>query len=209
MAVLLLHFWNTSTFSDGSSLELVFSNRGHHTTSGGFVTQRSGMPAPGWYPDPAGGAGRAYWDGHRWTSPSQQPSADKRKFVIGGIAGLVLLLILLGNCGGNDDNRSTSATSTETVTVTRTPAPSTVTVTETVSAQPPPPALVPQEPEPSLDTTTPYAPPPIVPLVPQAPVGAYYANCAAARAAGAAPLYAGEPGYRSGLDRDGDGVACE
>ncbi|MBY8852602.1 excalibur calcium-binding domain-containing protein, partial [Saccharothrix sp. MB29] len=38
---------------------------------------------------------------------------------------------------------------------------------------------------------------------------AYYANCAAARAAGAAPLYAGQPGYRSALDRDGDGVACE
>jgi hypothetical protein len=37
----------------------------------------------------------------------------------------------------------------------------------------------------------------------------YYANCSAARAAGAAPLYAGEPGYRSRLDRDGDGVACE
>lgn len=38
---------------------------------------------------------------------------------------------------------------------------------------------------------------------------AYYLNCAAARAAGAAPLYAGEPGYRSKLDRDNDGVACE
>lgn len=37
----------------------------------------------------------------------------------------------------------------------------------------------------------------------------YYANCDAARAAGAAPLYRGDPGYRSGLDRDGDGVACE
>jgi outer membrane biosynthesis protein TonB len=36
-----------------------------------------------------------------------------------------------------------------------------------------------------------------------------YANCAAARAAGAAPLYAGQPGYSSKLDRDGDGVACE
>nr|WP_040800786.1 excalibur calcium-binding domain-containing protein [Nocardia higoensis] len=32
---------------------------------------------------------------------------------------------------------------------------------------------------------------------------------AQARAAGAAPLYAGSPGYRSGLDRDGDGRACE
>lgn len=38
---------------------------------------------------------------------------------------------------------------------------------------------------------------------------AYYDNCAAARAVGAAPLLTGRPGYRSGLDRDGDGVACE
>lgn len=37
----------------------------------------------------------------------------------------------------------------------------------------------------------------------------YYANCAAARAAGVAPLHKGDPGYRSGLDRDGDGTACE
>lgn len=37
----------------------------------------------------------------------------------------------------------------------------------------------------------------------------YYANCAAVRAAGAAPLRRGDPGYRSGLDRDDDGVACE
>jgi hypothetical protein len=38
---------------------------------------------------------------------------------------------------------------------------------------------------------------------------AYYPNCAAARAAGAAPIRVGDPGYRAGLDRDGDGVACE
>lgn len=37
----------------------------------------------------------------------------------------------------------------------------------------------------------------------------YYANCSAARAAGAAPIYQGQPGYRSALDRDHDGVACE
>ncbi|HET9648842.1 MAG TPA: excalibur calcium-binding domain-containing protein [Microlunatus sp.] len=41
------------------------------------------------------------------------------------------------------------------------------------------------------------------------PASAYYANCDAARAAGAAPLYAGEPGYSTKLDRDKDGVACE
>ncbi|MFW0774371.1 excalibur calcium-binding domain-containing protein, partial [Paenarthrobacter nitroguajacolicus] len=49
---------------------------------------------------------------------------------------------------------------------------------------------------------------PVAPA-PVAPAPAYYANCAAARAAGAAPLYAGQPGYRAGLDRDNDGVACE
>jgi hypothetical protein len=41
------------------------------------------------------------------------------------------------------------------------------------------------------------------------PTGVYYANCTAARAAGAAPLHVGEPGYRSALDRDKDGIACE
>ncbi len=38
---------------------------------------------------------------------------------------------------------------------------------------------------------------------------AYYKNCTEARAAGAAPLYRGDPGYRIGLDRDHDGIACE
>jgi endonuclease YncB( thermonuclease family) len=38
---------------------------------------------------------------------------------------------------------------------------------------------------------------------------ASYPNCAAARAAGAAPLYRGDPGYSPRLDRDGDGVVCE
>lgn len=38
---------------------------------------------------------------------------------------------------------------------------------------------------------------------------AYYENCDAARAAGAAPIMRGAPGYRSALDRDDDGVACE
>ena len=38
---------------------------------------------------------------------------------------------------------------------------------------------------------------------------AYYANCSAARAAGAAPVMAGDPGYSRKLDRDGDGIGCE
>lgn len=37
----------------------------------------------------------------------------------------------------------------------------------------------------------------------------YYPNCAAARAAGAAPVRRGDPGYGRHLDRDGDGKGCE
>jgi hypothetical protein len=37
----------------------------------------------------------------------------------------------------------------------------------------------------------------------------YYRSCEAAQAAGVAPLRTGDPGYRIGLDPDGDGVACE
>lgn len=37
----------------------------------------------------------------------------------------------------------------------------------------------------------------------------YYRNCAAARAAGVAPIHVGEPGYREKLDVDRDGAACE
>lgn len=37
----------------------------------------------------------------------------------------------------------------------------------------------------------------------------YYANCTAVRAAGNAPIYRGQPGYRSALDADNDGIACE
>lgn len=41
------------------------------------------------------------------------------------------------------------------------------------------------------------------------PEGAFYYNCDEARAAGVAPIYSGEPGYRDELDGDSDGIACE
>lgn len=37
----------------------------------------------------------------------------------------------------------------------------------------------------------------------------FYENCDAVRAAGADPVYEGEPGYASHLDRDGNGVGCQ
>lgn len=67
----------------------------------------------------------------------------------------------------------------------------------------------------SVRHSPPGTPPPVttraVPVVVVAPTAteAYYPNCAAVRAAGLAPLHRGDPGYRAGLDRDSDGVACE
>lgn len=50
-----------------------------------------------------------------------------------------------------------------------------------------------------------------VPVAPSSPSqsSVYYKNCTAARAAGAAPVYAGQPGYGTHLDRDRDGIGCE
>ncbi|NIZ93122.1 GmrSD restriction endonuclease domain-containing protein [Kineococcus rubinsiae] len=67
---------------------------------------------------------------------------------------------------------------------------------------------------PSPVAPAPVAPAPVVPApvepAPQpAAAGVSYANCAAVRAAGAAPLHRGEPGYAAKLDRDDDGIACE
>ena len=51
-------------------------------------------------------------------------------------------------------------------------------------------------------------PEPVVVAEPE-PASVYYDNCTAARDAGGAPVYRGDPGYGSHLDRDGDGVGCE
>ncbi|MEU4836865.1 excalibur calcium-binding domain-containing protein [Nocardia testacea] len=65
----------------------------------------------------------------------------------------------------------------------------------------PPPAPAP-EPEWTPQPTVDLPPPPPAPSV-------TFGSCAEACAAGAAPLYSGQPGYSRKLDRDGDGVACE
>ena len=41
------------------------------------------------------------------------------------------------------------------------------------------------------------------------PAGRTFRNCTEARAAGAAPVRRGEPGYGPHLDRDNDGTGCE
>ena len=41
------------------------------------------------------------------------------------------------------------------------------------------------------------------------PAAVQYANCDEVRAANAAPIRTGEPGYSTELDADGDGIACD
>ncbi|WP_329357674.1 excalibur calcium-binding domain-containing protein [Streptomyces anulatus] len=64
---------------------------------------------------------------------------------------------------------------------------------------------------PAPETTPPANPTPAgnASKPPKDPAPAYYENCDAARAAGAAPVEEGDPGYAPHLDRDGDGVGCE
>lgn len=106
----------------------------------------------------------------------------------------------------------TTAPTTTTVPPTTTVAPP----VETVTVYAPAPTTVPYVPAPAaVPTPEPVytQPAPLVAAVPEvaAPPAAsvIYANCAAAKAAGAAPLYIGGPGYQPKLDGDHDGVACE
>lgn len=84
--------------------------------------------------------------------------------------------------------------------------PPTVAPSPTPVAVPQP--FVPQQPAAPVVAPTTVPPRPTATEPPPAP-SVYYPNCAAARAAGAAPMHRGDPGYRPPLDRDNDGIACE
>jgi hypothetical protein len=134
-------------------------------------------------------------------------------------AGLILVGFVLIGLAAPDDktptpaplldtSSSSSAVSTTTTTATSTVVSSTtVTVTAESSSTAPTEATTT---EPDVDapaprrTTLAYTPP-----TTEDSGSAYYANCAAVRAAGKAPLYQGQPGYSTDLDRDRDGVACD
>ncbi|MCC6960259.1 MAG: excalibur calcium-binding domain-containing protein [Dehalococcoidia bacterium] len=94
-----------------------------------------------------------------------------------------------------------TASGVATVAATATTVPSATQVPATATKMPPtpvPPTPIPPTPIPPTATATATSAPSV-----------YYPNCAAVRAAGKAPLYRGDPGYRSGLDRDNDGIACD
>ena len=67
-----------------------------------------------------------------------------------------------------------------------------------------------EEPEPApVEPAEEPAEEPAAPAPAPAPAPVHFSSCKQAREAGAAPLYRGDPGYSSNLDRDNDGVACE
>ncbi|MFD6398365.1 excalibur calcium-binding domain-containing protein [Nocardia sp. NPDC060249] len=170
-----------------------------------------------------------------WARPPRQPEKKRRWPLLAGI-GVAGVLGLSVVAGLGDDNPSPAARTSPTSTTrivesSTTTKPSTTTATPTTTASTvlslAPATTIDPPPAPIAPTTTIAPPPPVIVPVPTtvdlpaprvaavpqpeapAPASAYYKNCAAAKAAGAAPLHTGDPGYRSGLDRDGDGVACE
>lgn len=173
-------------------------------------------------PNPYGGNAPLYTPGQG--VPLAEPTQGRGCLKWGGIAaGILALIALAGSCG---EGTGTSVVETTTVTVrgeaSTVTTTATTTVTKTASAptemqqEPEEPVDVPEEavdvpeaPAPVADQPAQFFAPPPAPAQAPAQQSAYYANCSEARSAGAAPLYAGEPGYRSALDRDGDGVACE
>ena len=99
---------------------------------------------------------------------------------------------------------------------TTSPSPTPTTTSPTPTPEPEPTSEAPAPaPEPAQPERHEEAPAPaVVHQEQRAPAPApepevFYKNCAAARAAGAAPIYRGQPGYRSKLDADGDGIACD
>ena len=154
---------------------------------------------------------------------SYRPTSRRRKF-LGKSVPYVVTFILgagVGAAGASDDAPpQPEATPVPTVVYLPTPVPTVVDSPSPVPATEPPtaPPAAPAAPgaEQGSGASEGDTGPGASPGTGEAPVqpesdsgGAYYRNCNAARDAGAAPLYRGQPGYRPELDRDKDGIACE
>lgn len=99
-------------------------------------------------------------------------------------------------------------TCTDHVAATSTYAPVVEVAPEPAPVAPAEPAPAPVAPAPAPAPPAPVAPAPVAPA-PVAPTEVYYKNCDAVSAAGAAPVYQGQPGYAAHLDRDKDGIGCD
>jgi hypothetical protein len=57
------------------------------------------VPPPGWYPDPAGGPGRRYWDGAHWADQVAVPSTPPAKRTPRSLAVVFLAAFVITLCG--------------------------------------------------------------------------------------------------------------
>lgn len=161
---------------------------------------------------------------------AEQPNPKKKLGRAGTAAIIGTAALFIGYSAGNNDAPGPRAASVptafRTVEVTRTPEPvvstvtayatvevtveSTVTITEPpVAPAQPVPVAAPVEPEPEPSTSEPEPAREATRRKPEREKKTSYKNCDEVRRAGAAPLYAGQPGYSRKLDRDKDGVACD
>lgn len=144
---------------------------------------------------------------------------DRRGFSIAAIVLSVILgVALIGSLVGDDEPATVRTGATTSLPLplaavpatTAAPATTVATTTTTVVVQTTAaPTTTPPTTAAPVTTRAPVITSPPATTATTAGASAYYANCTDARAAGAAPLRRGDPGYRSGLDRDNDGVACE
>ncbi|GAA0312125.1 hypothetical protein GCM10010302_58720 [Streptomyces polychromogenes] len=132
------------------------------------------------------------------------------------------VVLLLAGCedgapgkGAPSGGPTASPTATASPSASASPSPSASaspsgTPTATAGA-PSKPAGIPSRPAPAAEpSNAPAYPAPDKPQErTQEPSAVYYKNCDAAKAAGAAPIRRGQPGYRDALDRDKDGIACD
>lgn len=116
------------------------------------------------------------------------------------LVGVAVIAFTLGRCTSGDAELQGARSAPQALMQEQTEAPAADTVPEAFTAAAEPETA----PEPDV------APMPLISHTPsRSHGGRAFANCSEARAAGAAPVYADDPGYAPRLDRDGDGVGCE
>ncbi|MFI9610721.1 excalibur calcium-binding domain-containing protein [Streptomyces sp. NPDC052023] len=137
------------------------------------------------------------------------PGWARKRYLLPALALIFLLGTGIGAAGGGEktaEARPAAAGPTPTETVTAT---ATATVTQTPEAEPAPTVTVTKTVTATRTVTAEPAAGGGFDDSSGSDTGVYYGNCSEARAAGAAPIHRGEPGYASHLDRDNDGVACD
>ncbi|MFD4180203.1 excalibur calcium-binding domain-containing protein [Rhodococcus sp. NPDC058514] len=171
--------------------------------------------------------------------PEPEPAPRKRSktvpLLVAGAAAVGLLAIGAGVMGSSASEPASSTTTSRTVPTTTAArqtmtAPATTTVRTPAASAPVKPVPLAELPATTYDLPAPvtapapaYVPAPPSEQVPAPPTAitkpqplveapspsGKFSSCDDAIAAGAAPMYKGDPGYSPKLDRDKDGIACD